>query len=264
MGSIPVDATGCWVKYTFPNDFVLPSDPLFLYQGKGMMGKVNPNVLTTLTPGSDVYYSHQASVVKGVASTRPNEIVVAGCRTTTGPDKKGIVRFTGIITPAAQKTTGEFKAEVFHTYGASKSTFAAPIMTAGGSIPNTMFLAGTMAQGSFVAPSRGVQAAANVLVSFTLTNNLPSKNSNPLYNSRILIMMPEAMKKGVDADVTQQDTVLVQMKFRWDTTAAGCTGTRACYEITHENTMDVPGGTEIKLWLGGTNNQESVTTAKNY
>ena len=224
MGKLPVDATGCWVKYTFPDDFVLPSDPLFLYQGSGMMGKSNPSALATLTPGSDVYFSHQASVVNGLPSPRPNEIVIAGCSTATGPNKNGLVKFTGILTPAAAKATGSFKVEVYHTYSASKSTFAGPIITAEGLIKKERFTAGTMIQGSFVAPTRGVQAEASHLVSFTLTNNLPSKNSNPLYNSRILVMMPREMtiENEQSLDVNQQDNVLVQLKFRRDKTYKDC------------------------------------------
>jgi hypothetical protein len=28
MGKVPIDATECYVKYTFPDDFVLPAEPL--------------------------------------------------------------------------------------------------------------------------------------------------------------------------------------------------------------------------------------------
>jgi hypothetical protein len=31
MGKVPIDATECYVKYTFPDDFVLPVEPLLAY-----------------------------------------------------------------------------------------------------------------------------------------------------------------------------------------------------------------------------------------
>ena len=68
-----------------------------------------------------------------------------------------------------------------------------PIITAAGAIPANYLKAGVMTVGAFIAPSKLVQAATAHTVTFTLANALPSKSANPLYNSRILIMMPEIM-----------------------------------------------------------------------
>jgi len=177
------------------------------------------------------------------------------------------------MTPSAAKTTGKFTATVYHTYTRSKSTFASPIVTAEGVILATMFKAGTMTTGTFVAPSTTVQAASSQTIGFTLTNALPSKTSNPLYNSRIIVLMPVEMYVEDDSgmDVMSMDSVLQGMKFRRDTTYDPGTGLpkskcseRVCYVITHENLMDIPAGTNVRLLLSGTNNPESVDTAGDF
>jgi hypothetical protein len=164
MGKIPVDNTGCYVKYTFPNDFVLGSTALAAYQGSGMMataGKPAAVTYATLNVGSEVFIGNQASNdANGNAAATPNQIVIKGCTTTSGADQAATVKFTGITTPAAAKQTNKFYVAVYHQYSQAKSTFASPILTAEGVIPATYFTAGTMTTGSFSAPSKGVQAAA--------------------------------------------------------------------------------------------------------
>ena len=163
MGKIPVDNTGCYVKYTFPNDFVLPGTALAAYQGSGMMataGQPPGQEYATLNVGSEVFIGNQASNVGGSPAPTPNQIVIKGCTTTSGADQTATVKFTGITTPAAAKQTNKFYVVVYHTYSQAKSTFASPILTAEGVIPATYFTAGTMTTGSFSAPSKGVQAAA--------------------------------------------------------------------------------------------------------
>lgn len=58
MGAVPVDDTGCYVKYTFPNDFVLPATALRSYQGSGIMATANKppaEEYATLNVGSEVF-----------------------------------------------------------------------------------------------------------------------------------------------------------------------------------------------------------------
>lgn len=68
MGEVPVDNTGCYVKYTFPNDFVLPSNALKGgYQGSGMMEKSGNQAgvdYSTLNIGAtgEVIIDNQASL----------------------------------------------------------------------------------------------------------------------------------------------------------------------------------------------------------
>lgn len=199
MESIPIDNTGCWVEYTFPNDFVLPADPLKAYQGSGMMAAANMpagQTYATLTPGTQVYYANQGSVTSSGAprpAGKRNVIVIEGCRTATGQKKVATVKFSGIETPAAAKTTKSFTVRVFHTYSAAQSQGSAQILAAEGTIPANYFTAGRMIKGQFIAPATLVQADTLHTISFTLTNTLPVSSSNAEYNSRIIIMMPEIM-----------------------------------------------------------------------
>ena len=251
MGKIPVDTTGCYVKYTFPNDFVLTGSALAAYQGSGMMLSAlqPPGVeYATLNVGSEVFIGNQASYVGGAPAATPNQIVVKGCTTTPGADQTATVKFTGITTPAAAKQTNKFSVVVYHTYSQAKSTFGSPILTAEGVIPASAFTAGTMTTGSFGAPSKAVQARAPHTVAFTLTNALPCKASNPLYNSRIIILMPEVMyvEDQAKPDILSMDNVLQDIDFQRETTFTTTNGDcakRVCYVITHKNPIDIPKGT---------------------
>jgi len=135
-----------------------------------------------------------------------------------------------------------------------------------------MFKAGTMTTGTFVAPATTVQAASSQTIGFVLTNALPSKTSNPLYNSRIIVLMPVEMYEDDEGlGVISMDNALQGMKFRPDRTYDPGTGVpntscahRVCYVITHENLVDIPAGTNIKLSLLGTANQESVKMAGDF
>lgn len=226
MGKVPIDNTGCYVKYTFPNDFVLPDSALRAYQGADMMATGNNPVgvvYSTLNVGSEVFIGNQASANPdgtARAADKRNQIIVKGCTTTTGADQKAKVKFTGIYTPAAAKKTNSFTVEVYHSYSQAKQVLSGPILTAEGTIPADRFTAGTMTVGSFIAPSTLVQTATVHTIAFTLTNALPSKTSNALYNSRILILMPAEMYLADPAglSVTSMDNTLQSTTVKRDTT----------------------------------------------
>jgi len=93
-------------------------------------------------------------------------------------------------------------------------------LTAEGTIPANRFTAGTMTVGTFIAPSTLVQTATVHTIAFTLTNALPSKTSNALYNSRILILMPAEMYLADPAGlgVQSMDNTLQSTTIKRDTT----------------------------------------------
>jgi hypothetical protein len=82
--------------------------------------------------------------------------------------------------------------------------------------------------------------------------------------------MPEVMyveDAGKVPDIISLDSVLQSLVAKRETTFSTTNGncaTRVCYVITHENPADVPKGTEIKLSIMGTNNQDSVRKAGNF
>jgi hypothetical protein len=95
MGAIPIDLNngeGCWVQYTFPNDFVLPATPLTAYQGRGMMaapGMAAGQEYAGLSPKTQVLLGNQASAdANGTPRPGGNVIVIKGCTTSDhiGPD----------------------------------------------------------------------------------------------------------------------------------------------------------------------------------
>lgn len=69
MGKVPIDTSGCYVKYTFPNDIPLPEEPL-IYLGYDMMA--NSRGSSNLNIDSEVFIGQQ-SLRNG------NSIVVKGC-----------------------------------------------------------------------------------------------------------------------------------------------------------------------------------------
>lgn len=69
MGVVPIDNTGCYVKYTFPPDMPLTSE-VYIYQGYDMMTKDDGSV--DLRPKLEYWIQNQAL-------SAGNYIIFKGC-----------------------------------------------------------------------------------------------------------------------------------------------------------------------------------------
>lgn len=101
------------------------------------------------------------------------------------------VKVTGVTTPNAQKTTGDFTFNIYKTFALASYTFDNEIMTGTTTIDSTYFTSGTMTSGKFSSSVGYIQIDASHLVEFTMINALPKKSTSQ--NSRIVIKMPTIM-----------------------------------------------------------------------
>lgn len=148
MGEVPIDGKGCYVKYTFPNDVPLPAT--ILRGGYQSFSALDYRMMYSSSNGinlkRDVEY-----FIRDQAFAAGNYIVVKGCtmRNVVGRGQKARVKFTGVLTPAAQKTTNLFKVEVYKEFDPQSYTLTHLMVTATGSIPQDRFTSGTLTNGVF-------------------------------------------------------------------------------------------------------------------
>ena len=95
MAEIPMSNTGCYVKYTFPNDLPLKSSG---YQYQGLDSMMQAATGTNLIQKTNVFIEHQAYA-------DGNYIVFKGCDPAVpdsmGERKQPKIKVSGITTPAS-------------------------------------------------------------------------------------------------------------------------------------------------------------------
>lgn len=139
MGLIPIDDTGCFVKYTFPNDIQLPTTTL-TYQGYDMMQ--NDRGSSNLNVKNEVFITNQVFA-------RGNYIVVKGCQGLVGPGRLPKFKVTGIFTPSAQKQTNLFTVEMYKSFDEGTYTLSNHILSGQGKITKDKFTSGAITNGVF-------------------------------------------------------------------------------------------------------------------
>lgn len=141
MGLIPVDNLGCYVKYSFPDDFKLTS-AVMTYQGYDMM--------TTSTGNSNLALN-QDVFIKNQARENGNYIIFKGCQDSNsiGEGRVPKIKITGPVTPSAAKQTGDFKVEVYKKYEETINTLSNMILSGTGFIAQERFTSGSISGGLF-------------------------------------------------------------------------------------------------------------------
>lgn len=263
MGPIPIDNLGCYVKYTFPNDMPLPAGVLGGYQSSALGGY---QMMYSSTNGINLkrdieYFIDQQAFAPAGGG---NYIILKGCTqpTVVGTNEKAKVKFTGVTTPSAQKTTGTFKVEVYKNFSPSPSYQLSDLMASvEGSIDKSEFTSGQVTAGTFAGTTRTVQERSQHSLQFKIQNSLPAKNSE--FDSRVVIQMPARLTKDATfaPTVKNLDGSVLNAALAYETAYPGCTGTVVCYSITHANLHDVPAGSTLRFRISGTVNQEAVQSA---
>jgi len=158
MDTIPIDDTGCFVKYTFPNDMAMVSLP-YTYQGYDMMSK--PGGSSNLILKDQVFINNQAY-------DKGNFIIFKGCQDLTGTGRVPKIKVSGPITPSAQKDTGEFTVEVFKSFSESSYQLSNLIVQGSGFIEKSMFTSGALRNGVFTGLIPFIQTSATHTLQWTL------------------------------------------------------------------------------------------------
>jgi len=261
MDLIPIDDTGCFVKYTFPDDIPLPSTSLQGgYQSDQAAGyKMMYSSTNGINLKRDIEY-----FIRNQGFSNGNYIILRGCSLSgnVGTGQKAKVKFNGITTPSAQKTTGDFKIEVYKNFNPTSYALTDLITTIKGNIDSSKFTSGQIGGGIFSGFVNFIQMRAAHVVQFKIQNTLPAKNT--VYDSRIVIIMPLEMTADTTnaPSVQNLDGSILNAQIAVETAFGNCgSGAVVCYSITHSNTKAVPAGSIIRMNIVGTVNQNSVRDA---
>jgi hypothetical protein len=257
---VPIEASGCYVKYTFPDDMPLKREG-FKSNELGLAGFGAPDGSgeTRWQAGVDGLYS------ANVEQSLGNFITVRGCTNplSIGPLQTLSLRFTPIVTPDAQKETNEFKIEIYKAIDTNSLELSNLMVSTKAKMPKSFLTSGSIVAAAFSASVPFIQTAAVHTISFTLPNRLPAKND--FYDSRILVFMPAAFAATGDAPtINALDSNLVQARIARETLDPKCSTGRVCYAITHSNRDAVARGQLIKFRLIGSTNQDSVRAAGDF
>jgi hypothetical protein len=95
MAQIPIDTTGCYVKYTFPNDLPLKSTG---YQYQGIDPMMQAATGTNLIQKTNVFIERQAY---SSDPSKGNYIIFKGCIKEHGSGMQPRIKVSGITTPAS-------------------------------------------------------------------------------------------------------------------------------------------------------------------
>jgi hypothetical protein len=257
---VPIEASGCYVKYTFPDDMPLKREGF----------KSNELGLTGFgAPGSPGQRRWQAGVdglySANVEQSLGNFITVEGCTNplTIGPDQELSLRFTPIVTPDAQKETNEFTIEIYKAIDTNSLELSNLMVSTKAKMPKSFLTSGRIVAADFSASVPFIQTAAAHTISFNVPNRLPAKND--FYDSRILVRMPEAFAATDEPPtINALDNNLVQATIARETLDPKCSTGRVCYAITHSNRDPVARGQLIKFFIIGSTNQDSVRAAGDF
>jgi len=134
MGTIPIESSGCWLKVTFPDDFVNTAN-VMTYQGYDMM--LTSRGTDNLNVNSEVF-------IKNQAQASGNFIIFQGCTNSAymGAGRSPKVKITGVVTPNSQKETAAFTVEIFKTYSQTQNALSNLIFQGTGVVSIDYFTSG--------------------------------------------------------------------------------------------------------------------------
>ena len=139
---VPVEKSGCFVKYTFPNDFQLLTQGAgsYIYQGYNIMRTSvidTANDPTGSEGGDATRYSDNIEFSKG------NYVIFKGCTELDGNYQTPKIAIKNVQSPNADKTTNEFKIEMFKEQSETDVyTLSNPIISGKGIIDAAVFTSG--------------------------------------------------------------------------------------------------------------------------